>query len=91
MTNFKDEACYVIGGKGKDFITVDIIYRYNIAKDRWETGVSHLQVARHFAAACSLGNTIYTFAGVDNADKFLNSVEIISSNYSAVSELVELP
>lgn len=100
MTNFKGENCFVIGGKDKEFMTKNSVSRYNILNDKWEPGTPKLSVGRHLAAACSLGDSIFTFAGVNARNKYLNSVEMLKvprncnygvAWYEASWELIQLP
>ena len=84
ITVVKDEFCFAIGGKGKDMSTLGSVSRYNIDKDQWERGTPKLNVPRSFAAACSIGDNMYTFAGVDSDNKYLNSVEMMA-NVSTVA------
>ena len=77
MTVVKDEFCFVIGGKGKDMSTLSSVSRYNIDKNQWERGTPKLNVPRSLAATCSMGDSMYTFAGVDADNKYLNSVEMM--------------
>lgn len=100
MTNFRGEICFVIGGKNKEFLTLNSVSRYNIMKDRWEPGTPKLRVARHLAAACSLGDKIFAFAGVNASDKYLNSIEMLkvprhsdygAAWYEAAWESIQLP
>jgi len=63
MANYKGETCFVIGGEDEDDNILSSVARYNIAKDKWERRTPALKVARSDAAACSLGDCVFVFAG----------------------------
>ena len=78
MTSFKGQSCFVIGGKGKDFSTLDSVSRFNIDKDQWESGTPNLNIERSLAAACTSGDRIFVIGGVDGDNHYLNSVEVLN-------------
>ena len=91
---YKDETCFVIGGIG-EYLSVKLssVSCYNIAKDQWEQGTSRLNVSRSKSAACSLGDSVFVFAG-DGTEGRVNSVERINvpaiGNDGAAWELIQL-
>ena len=54
------------------------VSRYNIRKDQWEQGTPDLIVERMYAAACTLGDSVFVFAGMDTGFQRATSVERIN-------------
>ena len=95
MTIYNGEICFVIGGSDSNLNPFQSVSRYNIGKDQWESGTPDLNIARKFAAACSLGDTVFVFAGCGVHREHLNSVERINvpaiASSGAAWELIDLP
>ena len=78
MTRFKSEACFVIGGRDLGNITLRSVSHYSIVQDKWEAIGPTLNLARSGATACSFGNSLLVFAGINSKGKHFNSVERIN-------------
>lgn len=95
MTNYKGESCFVMGGFQKGATLQRNVSRYNLGKDQWELGTPALQVARRVAAACTIGDNIFIFAGYDS-DNFQHLLSVEKLNVpeivrGAAWELIQLP
>jgi hypothetical protein len=62
MANYKEETCFVIGGYAYGGV-LQSVSRYNIDNDIWVPGTPALNFPRACASVCSLGDSIFVFAG----------------------------
>lgn len=65
IASYNGEMCFVIGGSGKDDRLLRKVSYYLFATDEWDQRTPELNVARIFAAACSVGENVFVFGGFD--------------------------
>ncbi|XP_077294022.1 uncharacterized protein LOC143916697 [Arctopsyche grandis] len=70
-----DGYIYVSGGMGDDFITYDIVERYNPASDTW-TVMTPMPLKRYFHAVSTWEGKMYVAGGINERNINLNSIDI---------------
>lgn len=82
MANENDENIHLTGGWGKGYISNGAFaeYRvYSLQANSWSKG-PNLKVARHVHGSTILNEKLYVFAGMDETDQCINSLEVLELN-----------
>ena len=80
MANYKDEAIYVIGGRGGPFDkSLDSVLAFNLETHKFKN-CAKLNEARYHCSSTIAGETIYVFggfSGYNNNHTNLDSIEAL--------------
>lgn len=89
MANVENKCIIVSGGIKSDGFSakaLELVERYNIVTDSWET-LPSLKRARQAHASVSLGDTVYVFCGANSDSEPMCSVEYLLNASGPIDQL----